>query len=381
MLIRIDHPDVTGQPSTSLRAAAAVATTSLNLRSDFGLAANDYLVLGGFGQESAEIVKIVSLDGSNNITVTPGLKLAKTLDTPATRTPYNQIKIYKSSTLTGTYSALATVGIAADASKTPYDHSAGLTTDYYKISYYNAQNAVETALSAPIGSGGYTWDSLKSMVDRVLTIFPDKEQRILYEGDVITWLNEVYEEQFRGLQMLDKDYCVVSLAAQPLINAQQEYDLPADCTFVKRLEVAYDSLNYVQATPERHNQGSRFAGDEISAATGALYPTSAPSYYVLGDKFGLRPVPDSAGLYSIWYETVFTPLVNPTDEPVRALRPYTGALVEYAKSRGYYSFGEDEKGKAGKEAADVLLNKMMSELSLSRKDGNGAEDMFRNIEL
>jgi len=66
---------------------------------------------------------------------------------------YDQIKVYRSDSKTGTYALIATVDIdettIADNSPgyTIYDDSTGSSSKYYKVSYYNSGSATESDLS------------------------------------------------------------------------------------------------------------------------------------------------------------------------------------------------------------------------------------------
>ncbi|MHB8544792.1 MAG: hypothetical protein ACYC9S_12460 [Leptospirales bacterium] len=72
---------------------------------------------------------------------------------------YNDIKVYSSSTQTGTYTLLATVAIdltqATEFSTgyTVYTDTAGTTSTWYEFSYYNSTSTAESPLSTAIQGG------------------------------------------------------------------------------------------------------------------------------------------------------------------------------------------------------------------------------------
>lgn len=78
---------------------------------------------------------------------------------------YDKIKIYSSTTQTGTYSLVSTVAIdlsqATEFSSgfTQYTDSSGTTSTWYEFSYYNSSTLVETTLSTAIQGGTAYLDS------------------------------------------------------------------------------------------------------------------------------------------------------------------------------------------------------------------------------
>jgi hypothetical protein len=67
---------------------------------------------------------------------------------PTVLDSYNQLKIYKSATETGTFVAIVTLTLNTQDSFYSYDDVSGLTTDWYKTSYFNSTSSSESVLSA-----------------------------------------------------------------------------------------------------------------------------------------------------------------------------------------------------------------------------------------
>ncbi len=380
MLLQINHPARDGQ-KTKLKAKAAAAAVTLTMWSNVGFAENDYIVVGEVGSESAQIVRITALTNDDQVTVTPAIKFAQTIDAPIARIAYNQIKVYKSSTETGTYALLVTVEIGIDELKTFYSHTTGLSTDYYKFSYYHDQGALETALSGAISSAGPLFYSLQSITDRVLSILPDKSTRDNYRPYVAEWINGFYEEQRNLILQGDDQYFLQSLLAQPLIADQQEYSLPTNCTYIERLDFSYDSTNYEKATPERLNSAEPSGTDERQIKTGGIYSQEDPFYYLSANKFGARPKPIVDGLYSVWYYKLFTPLTNPGDVLERPFQSYSKMFVEYGRSKVYARIGDKESERMCRDEAISQSAKMMVEVAGQQKERPGALDIFTDVSV
>lgn len=78
---------------------------------------------------------------------------------PPATSDYDQWKIYKSSSETGTYSLLAT----QDVTDLTYYDEAGTSSSWYKISYYNSTTANESELSDPIQGQSTTYTTVRKV--------------------------------------------------------------------------------------------------------------------------------------------------------------------------------------------------------------------------
>jgi hypothetical protein len=106
---------------------------------------------------------------------------------------WDQIKFYRSSTIDGSYSLVATVDIDVDNADllTKYDDSSGTSTDYYKVKYYNSITAVLSEYSDPIQATGYGVTTAGNIIDQVVRRVRDTNYEILSNEEYIDILNEV----------------------------------------------------------------------------------------------------------------------------------------------------------------------------------------------
>lgn len=146
-----------------------IGTTSLPVdnATDFGPTPASFLVLiGTIGAENAEIVTATA---HTDITITIGAtKQPHNRGDLVTVINYDSIRVDKSSTIGGSYSVFQTSPIFTTQQKTIFFDSAGLTTDYYKVQWYNSVSSLFSDFSSPISVISYPVNSVGSIITPVL---------------------------------------------------------------------------------------------------------------------------------------------------------------------------------------------------------------------
>jgi hypothetical protein len=181
-LVTVPHPDLLGSAKTYSTTALAIGITALPVQNTEGFNVGDYVILGiADFDEAAEVRKISGITPSLTLT-TDALVLPHSNGCQITFVKYNEVKIYSSTTKTGTYSLLTTLNLEVNIPEgTRYDDTAGSTSTWYKTSYYNSTTAVESTQSDPIsfsnGSDGYSQWMLYSMVKDILMLINDKKAK------------------------------------------------------------------------------------------------------------------------------------------------------------------------------------------------------------
>lgn len=143
------YPHIYQEEETKIATAIAIAGTTLTVDNTQGFSANDYIVLGTLGNEDAEIVQIASVDSDTQLTI-GATNFAHAVDDSVRRTPFNQIKFYRATTETGSYTADGTENMQVDNKDLLTGYSTTTTnarTMYWKITYYNSTTAEETSIS------------------------------------------------------------------------------------------------------------------------------------------------------------------------------------------------------------------------------------------
>ena len=134
--------------------ASAVSANSATITVDNGqgFSANDYIVIGRISEEQTELKKIASIS-DETITLDSQLSFAHKEDALVQKILFNQRKFYISTTKTGTYNILSggTKDIEVDRPDGTFcEDSTGISTSWYKVSYYNVTTDVETSLDDAI---------------------------------------------------------------------------------------------------------------------------------------------------------------------------------------------------------------------------------------
>ena len=110
------------------------------------------------------------------MTITAALSFAQVIDSPVRLAQYNQIRWYRSTSETGTYSLIATSTLEFNNKNglTNYNDTDGSTSSWYKFTYYNATSGIETAIADSIAvKGGATLYCTTEDVLTILNFSPD----------------------------------------------------------------------------------------------------------------------------------------------------------------------------------------------------------------
>lgn len=279
MKITAFNPPTDGLEATYLSSAVSAAVTSLPVDNGNKLGANDRILIGQMGTERAEVVTVSS---STDTALTVGAtKFSHDVDSPVYELRYDKVKFYKASSLSGSYSLLATVDLDVDNAdlKTVYDDTTGLSTDYYKVSYYHSVSTVESSLSDPIPGGGSARNTVGKLIDEVLKEVGDENEVITNRNEILSWLNEVSEDlQTRTRKPYDFLHTRTTLNRTANVNY---IDFPTDANGDQTMW-KFDRLdyNYVDTTTDPDTDRTytlrvitpeefrnRFADNTISSTT------------------------------------------------------------------------------------------------------------------
>lgn len=125
----------------------AASSTSLSVENTQGFVINDYLVIERIRNETAEVRKIAATPVSDTDITIEALKFAHKNGTRVQKILFNQRKFYRATSKTGTYAVLGTKDIEVDRPDgTFYEDTLGLSSYWYKATYYNSTTGVETSL-------------------------------------------------------------------------------------------------------------------------------------------------------------------------------------------------------------------------------------------
>lgn len=192
------NPSTDNLEKSYLSAAYAAGVTTLVVKNTNNFASGNIILLGEMGREKSEMVTVNTVNADKvTITLTAATKFPHSADDSAYVLRYDTINFYRSTTgIGGTYNALVSVPIDVDNAdkETYYEDVTGLTSYYYKISFYNSPAAIESSLSDPMPGQGYSRGQVGSIVNDFLSEVDDIEQTYINVPQILSWMNEVNDD-------------------------------------------------------------------------------------------------------------------------------------------------------------------------------------------
>lgn len=144
-----------------------------------GVAMPNLFLINKIGSQNCELVSsvttppskyLLSLASNPTLTHNSGEIIQEIL--------YNKINIFKSSTINGTYTYVATVDPEFTSSITSYNDMSGASTDYYKIYFLNSLNGLSSPYSNPFSATSFTTNTAGALINDV------KVANSIQDGDV-----------------------------------------------------------------------------------------------------------------------------------------------------------------------------------------------------
>lgn len=195
MKITAYNPEVEHLEKTYLSDSEDSGVTSITVKNNDNFSANDKIMIGRMGQERTEVVTVSALSGETGLTIS-ATDFNHESDDPVYNIEYDQVKFYKASSENGTYNLAATLDVDVDNESltTVYDDSSATATDYFKISYYNSVDGIETAKSSPIAATGYASTTIGDVIGRAVRRVRDENFSTLSQQTYLDIANEVNDD-------------------------------------------------------------------------------------------------------------------------------------------------------------------------------------------
>jgi len=277
MITKALHPSIDGNPRSNLTAKALSGQADLVVQNAVDFAAYDHVVIGNPTQELSEIKRILSISGKT-ITLNANLTNTHPENTKITFIKYDQIKFYKATSIGGTYNLSTTKNIAIDEPHTLYDDPAAVSTDYYKIRYFNSYTNEYSVFSDPISSAGFPRYSLKRIQDALYTKTGDKKEQYYDREEITDWVNEIKDDLVN--RIIDSNEKYFNNYEDLDVDSDGEAELPARFRKFQKLFVLFDGTN--------GKRGRKFELEEINDWT-QTFSQDFPGYYFRTYKVGCRP--------------------------------------------------------------------------------------------
>lgn len=175
---------------TSLTADATAASATFTVANIVGIGVGDYLLIGEFGQETAEIVRVhaSTAPSSGTITLAANTTYAHSRSEQVHRIDRNQVEFSRATTLTGSKTVLATNSITPDDLYTLYTDTTN-TTGFGFARAVNQADSTYSNYSESYPYAGYSEQSLKKIFDSVLT-----DMGLVDDNGQPLWTNKISRE-------------------------------------------------------------------------------------------------------------------------------------------------------------------------------------------
>lgn len=318
MKVKALHPILSNEKSY-LTAKAASGQTKLNVLNASTFAQNDFVVIGISGEKGTEIKKIASITG-NEITLTANLVTTHGENTVVNIIDYDQAELWKATSENGTYAKVngTIINLAIDEEYTLLSDSSAVSTDHFKIKYYNTQTTTYSEFSDSIPYTGFARYALSSIQDHTLEEAKDTKEQTITRDMITEWTNQWKDFVASEIAESNEKYFLV-YRTYALAVGTQEYLLLGSWRKIQKIEVNLSGGDFYRAIWE----------DIEDDNPDYVYSASDPRYYLNAGYLGFRPTPTAVGTAKVWQEEMPADLTEDGDELVAPLRYYLDNLYDY----------------------------------------------------
>lgn len=283
---------------TTNYASGVVNINILNAADTF--AANDYLLLGLFGSENAEIVQIDSVNATTGaIVLKVATKFAHSESTKVSILPYNQIRFYWTALedIAGATPLTGYVDIQASDYFSIYNDETN-STGFGWFIFYNSTTAAASQASNSLPYAGFANNTIEDILNDFYSLLNNKELKLVTRQDALSWLNEGYSRMRNRLNMTNTEYSATALSSLTIVGGTSEYTLPTDFYQLLSLTAAMST-----GDPTEAGNMSKYPIDYIPLREAFGYMGSQTRYYIRNNKIGFVPTPATGGTYQYMYLT------------------------------------------------------------------------------
>ena len=263
---RITPPNLKDNNETFVSTDASSGVSSFTVENGLKFSTSEFVLIGNFGAENAEILKIhtsttptstvITLDATSNFSHNRGERIVFI--------PYDQIIIERSTDGGTSFSTLVTINIRADSTETYNQHTTGASTDLYRAKFSNSSSADVSVVSDSILSTGYVANSAGAVIRSALISMGEKIDSVLTKEFLFDALNDGRDEIDRH-EMVEKwsFRTKFEFDAGDVIPGQFELTVPTDLrdpdTYknVLSVRIGTDKLPLTQADKRTINQNYR----------------------------------------------------------------------------------------------------------------------------
>jgi len=261
-----------------------------------GFVADQYILLGSFGNETSEIVQIDSVTAATHtLTLKVATVFAHPESTRVTIIPYNQIKFFQTATavFSSTENYLGVVDVQADSLYTIYQDSVN-STGYGWFKFTNSTNLKTTSESNAIPYLGFSISRVKTVLDSFYSLLNSKERALITDKDAFNYMSEGLSIIVSELNLVNNEYNVSGETDVDVISGTSEYNIVSDIgvsDFEKILSLYNgDDQEKIEFIPlsEAPSWGST--------------SSNSMKYYLRGGVIGFSPEPDTSVTLKMRYK-------------------------------------------------------------------------------
>lgn len=366
MIIPVYNPSVDNLERTYLSQGLSAGVTALVVDNNNSFVINDRVMIGELGRERTEIVTVTGAVTAGTALTVGATTFPHEAGSPVTQLRYDQVKYYRSTTgTTGTYTLLTTVNMDVDNADllTNYDDTTGLSTYYYKVSFYHSVSTIESSLSDAIAGSGYARNTVGFMIDEILREAADEQEEFTTRTEILGWFNEVNDDLLtRAKKPYDflRTRTVVSRTANNASGAGSYLAFPSDMWKFDRMDYNFQdstttpvtNITYpVRVLPSEEFR-YRFENTSFTDTTQASDTLQFISLDSALDRIRLYPwsLTSASNVFYIYYWKVFSDLNS------------EGDVFETPTPRVYklYSLAKFYRKKAAKDGAALPLANLYS---------------------
>jgi len=280
------------------------------LNAQDGFVAGDYLLLGLFGSENAEIVQIDTVNTSTGaITLIAVTKFPHSESTRVSVLPYNQIRFYwtaievvdNNTPLTGY------VSIQASDWYSTYNDEAH-STGFGWFIFYNSTTTASSQASNSLPYAGFENNTIEDILSDFFSLLNNKELKLVSREDALSWFNEGYSRMRNRLNMTNVEYSATALMPLVISGGVTEYLLPDDFYALESITALMDTSD-----PTAMGNLSKFAIEYIPLRLAFSYMGSQTRYYIRGKYIGFVPTPTTGQTLQYMYTKKTTRLSSNSD--------------------------------------------------------------------
>lgn len=156
-----------GQKTTRLITDSASGSGTISVAGISGFAVDNYILIGTFGDSSAEIIKLHAATAPTGTTITLATNTTKDhySDSEVTLLDYNQVEFSRATTLAGSKSVLATQSLNPDRLESYYKDLTN-TTGYAFARFKNSTSGLFSSYSTGVSYSGNGYTSVEKIVDK-----------------------------------------------------------------------------------------------------------------------------------------------------------------------------------------------------------------------